>query len=336
MFKRLSLNDVIYYSGESDFVSFYLTKQKDLKNAMTQVSSSLNEMQSLLKSNKKAAAINLVNMIETEKNRIVDMSLVSSVGIFCSDNIFGFVELKSLDKTFATIADSFHIKPLLKEKQIQKEFYILSISGVAIKLFLVGDDGINLVETKVVETEDKAKKNHMVLKEIKNIVQEYLHISQVPLILAGSKPNVTEYESFVNYPYVLEEKIYCQPEKIALEELLVKADVLINKYLEIRFEKVLEDIQFCHKSKKSLSNFEEIYRAAMNGQVENLVIAEDYHLWGEVNSSDRSFRYYSHQQNEKDDDLLDDLSELVLKMKGKVWLMPKKRIQSDLMATLRW
>ena len=336
MIKKLSCTEVIYHSGSSEYISLYIERQEDINRASIKFASLLNGMKTLARNSNCDENIRLVSIIEQSRIQICEMLLNTGLGVFCTKNLFGFVELKTLDDSFMSIASSFHIKPLLRNRQSFLEYYILSVSGQAVKIFLSDSEELTLVETVIVEEMEKSKLEALQVKIIRDLLGKHFSQAQTPLILAGNKNTVSTLVTHIDYPYMLDDILTCSPEKVSTEYLIEKTLVIMERHQYALEQQVVDEMKFCYKAKKSLSNYEEILKAAVNGQVENLVIAKDYHLWGEIDKESLYVKYYDQQRNTRDDDLLDDLSEMVLKTKGKVWVMPKSKIEENLMATLRW
>ncbi len=77
-------------------------------------------------------------------------------------------------------------------------------------------------------------------------------------------------------------------------------------------------------------NLTEIARAAANGKVSKLFIAEDQQVWGKYNGKSGHLELSPCQLDHQDDDVLDDIAQTVLRKGGQVIItkiedLPKRR-----------
>lgn len=353
--KRLNFAEIIDASFPSQLcVSIYLPPFKDVSSSKerdAQLNSVLNEVKTL--SSQSALKIEERLMADLRKNVDQVRSLQNEHGVawFMSEKTSGYVPASWNQAPFAVVSDTFHVKPLFKDIQKKRPYYVLAMSAKGIKLFGLWQNGLRLVEFlqprgaakeggenfRGSHRNHKAKLKSSQIDLANRLILRHLNQSKDPLLVAGAGGTVASLRAELRYPFVLDQSVSCNPDTIGLEELYEKAKVVAEAHFEDVEEAILEEYRYCHKSKKSLSDIKQIVEAAIAGRIEHLIIAEDHQIWGVLDRQTGAIQYHAQQKNSRDDDVLDDLSELVYRHKGSVWVMPQKKLGKELVyATLRW
>src|SRR5690606_5669406 len=170
----------------------------------------------------------------------------------------------------AIVADSFHIKPLLRMVQSADEYHILAVSRQEAKLYHGNRDSLQEVElppdfprtlADVVDLDDKkrpqpvrthgaagatgrhgaASKNDLAKSDVEQffravdraMLQHYSRNLRLPVVLLALPENQGDFRRISHNPYLLAEGIEASPTAIGLEELRKRAwQVIEPRYLE--------------------------------------------------------------------------------------------------------
>jgi hypothetical protein len=227
----------------------------------------------------------------------------------------------SLPETFAeliTVADYFHIKPLLPLLGGDKRFYILALSQKEIRLLEGTRQNIQEIELESVpeslaealrydesgkqvrfragmagggdhsamvsghgaEIDDTKENLLKYFRLIDRGLHDLLRDERTPLILAGVEYLFPIYREANTYPRLIEEGIPGNPQGISAETLHRSAQKIVSPY----FQKTEQDAvaQYRQSSGTGLTSADlrEIVPAAVHGRVGILFVASDRQQWG--------------------------------------------------------
>jgi hypothetical protein len=176
-------------------------------------------------------------------------------------------------------------------------------------------------------------------RAIDNALWELLREEErAPLILAGVGYYHPIYRSVSRYPYVAEQGVEGNFEQASLDDIHTKVRPLVSELCRRREEEALREYGRLASRGQGIDNLHAIARAAVRGQVRQLLVAEGAHCWGMLDRANGTIVRHPIQQDTRDDDLLDDLAECVLVRRGEVLLIPAAQMPtaSPVAALLRW
>lgn len=351
--RRLEFEEILESSLPSKTcVSVYLPSVHHLDNYRAQNV----QMQSVMRTVKKLShhpnddsTLKIVDQFAEDCEAIKRLQQDHGVAWFSSEQISGFIPTQWQSPALAVVADSFHVKPLLREYQCNRPFHVLTLGQNHVKLFTRWNQNLQLVdqmsigqEERGILDEDRASLSKQRLRSLRiraanTMIHRSLSQSTTPLLLAGAQSSVLAVKKSLSYPYLLEQTIACNPDQITLQELQDRASQKSNDYFEFEEDQAIANSQYCYRSGKSLQNIREIAKAGVEGRIDQLIVAEDYHVWGELDRKTGAIQIRANQTNSKDGDLLDDIGEMVVKFKGSVWVVKQEKLGNrPLIATLRW
>jgi len=111
-------------------------------------------------------------------------------------------------------------------------------------------------------------------------LREVLGADQPPLVLAGVRPLQALYRAVSSYPNLLEAGIDGNPELIHPDELHRQAWAIAEPELRRGAASALGRYRELRGTGRTLSDPEEVHRAAAGGRVETLLVAESACAWG--------------------------------------------------------
>jgi hypothetical protein len=361
-------NDIIY-QVEGPFISLYQPTHRNFpenkqdsivyKNLLRSIENSLT------KKYEKDFAISLMKpFYELEKDEKFWNATSDGIAVLASKDKCVIYNLQGSVKEFATVANSFHIKPLITAFQSMENYQLLGLSRTNFTLYEGNRFGFSEIELpwdtpRTLEevlgeqvtdsyltkgsyggTGGHAIHGHGGAKpEMENdtekyfryvdrfVLENYSKLSKLPLILVSLKEYHSQFKAISNNPYLLEEgipKAYDSLEK----------DELTNKVLEIlkprNSEKIRNLVELYNKAQaESLgsSDLEQVSKAASESRIETLMIEENRIVPGKINYNTGKVKHGVLGDPECDD-VLDDLAELTLIRKGEVVILPKEMMPS--------
>ena len=342
--KQTTINEIIDSSLQSKIcVSVYLplnNSQKNLRESENQLKATKKQIKSLLGSLKDSEVSSIMEKFSRDFHTITKLQLKHGAAWFYSELTCGYIPINWNSDPFVVVADSFHIKPVLRDHQIHRPFYVLLVGAKSIRLFSNYSEFLTLIEVvdpQIIGSAIDSKNLKEITRCVEKLLSRHCSKSNAPLVLAGSKVLVSRIDEEISYPFKISPNISCRPDSILLEELYKKSHKISKDHYNFLEDKVINDYQYCNKSNAVISDIQKISHAAISGQIQNLVVAEDHHVWGILNKESGSIKFHNEQMNSTDDDLLDDISEIVHRHHGAVWVVPKEKLnKSPIYATLRW
>lgn len=247
----------------------------------------------------------------------------SPTGIFVTKGFAGFMNIPFDIKDLVVVADSFHVKPLIKWMQIEKPFYLLHFGSYQARLFQGELSGLK--ELEAIEYK-KAKSKDTSIAYLERGISTLISHSHMPLILSGDPSDTETFKNLSPYKWVLSDSINGVEAEKEISVLHKKALQILKPFLEHQ-EQVQIQKYWAAKLKNQVSaNLDEIIRLALKGEIKHLFINEKMNIWGQINYRSGQFVYHAKQIDAHDDDVLDDLAEIVMYHHGQVTVLPTHRM----------
>jgi hypothetical protein len=146
--------------------------------------------------------------------------------------------------------------------------------------------------------------------------------SGLPLLVAAVPENQAMFRAVAHNQNLLTAGIDHNPDALSLEQLRAQAWQAIEPFHRQRLAKLIEDFGTAKARGLASDNLEEAARAANAGRVGTLLVDADYQVAGVIDRQTGEPVYADPAAPGMADDLLDDLAELVLRMKGDVHVLP--------------
>lgn len=288
------------------------------------------------------------------------------LAIFSAPGFFKVVDLAETPKEMAIVADSFHTKPLQHYLQSTDRFHVLGLNRHEIKFFegnrhsLVEVELHPLVPSKMTdalgdEKTDKhinfassagvdgsmhhghgSKKDEIDIDAeryfravAEAIAKYYSKPSGLPLLLAALPEYHNLFHKVNKNPMLLEDGIKINSTSVSVDKLAALAwEIMEPEYLR----KQEELVSRYHQAKANSLGSEDIKEVAValvEGRVDTLIIEADRIIASRITNLVTGNLQNKDLSNPKVDDLLDDMSELAIRMGGQVTLLPEDQMPSE-------
>ena len=282
------------------------------------------------------------------------------VAVFCSPGMF---IAKHLDRTvpdIAIVADSFHMKPLLRNLQTLEAYHVLAITRERAWLYLGDRDGLHVVDlgpdvpmtindalgselterhfthlnsggmTRTVGHSTKQDEIDLDTERFfravdKSILEHASHPSGLPLILAGLPDQLSVFHSVSHNPNILLEGVTASPDGISHKELVKRAWEIMVPYVHAESIRTVEAYREAAPHNLGLDHVVPIAHAAIEGRIATLMVEAQRQVPGKIDSVTGEISFDDLDQPDIND-VLDDLAVLVLKKGGKVLVLASEHM----------
>lgn len=304
---------------------------------------------------------------ELEEDHDFWQHTLEGLAVLSCDGFFKTYRLQRPVPEIAVVADSFHIKPLLRIIQSSDRFQVLGLDRKKIRLFEGNRDAIDEVELaegfpatikdalgeELTEphstvasyggTSGPAAMHHghggkspEIDKDTerffrvidKAVYDHYSEPSELPLILASLPEYHSEFSKISSNKYLLERKIGKYPDSLEPDELRELAWEAFKPEYTSRLEKLIEQFGTANAHGNGSSDPADIGRAVAGGRVRTLLVDADRKVPGRY---DPEFGKIEERPIEDPgtDDLLDDLSEAAFRLGADLVIVPSDDMPVD-------
>lgn len=265
-----------------------------------------------------------------------------NIGIFKNRDFLRVITVPIEVELNCFVASTFHVKPLLKWIQMDQQFqligfgkdsaYLYSGSQQALRLLKVApyeEKFKNLLDQKSVK---KGKSKNIFINQIhslKNSFSEFTDGRDVTVFLAGHFEISKQFrESSKNLRFY--------PENVRIEF----TDKIVGKTVDqiraiqrlqckLNIDRNLTEFEYALTLNRTKHNLFSIAKAAVQGQVEKLLISEEVEIFGKLDRKNGDLKLHAADLDHEDDDVLDDIAQTVMSFGGEVIIAKKSEIPKN-------
>jgi len=300
---------------------------------------------------------------ELNDDKIFWNNTSNGLAVFASQNKCIVYNLHNPVNEFALVANSFHIKPLIKAFQSIENYQLLGLSRENFTLYqgnrlgfeeiainqdiprtmeqvlgnqlsdsylshgsYAGSGGPTMYHGHGGAKQEIDKDTEKYFRYVDSFVFEnYSKISKLPLVLVSLKENHSEFKKLSNNPYLIQEGINKSIESLDLDELQEKVRIIIDKINMEKIQKLTESYAKAEAGLLGSSDLVQVVKAAAEGRVETIFMEEDKIVSGKVNFKTGEIKFGNIESPDYGD-ILDDLAELVFLGGGAVIVLTKEKM----------
>lgn len=284
------------------------------------------------------------------------------LAIFSAPGFIKAIDLTEAPEEMANVADSFHTKPLQQHLQSTGRFHVLALSLHEVKLFEGNRHSLTEVELQSEVVEDTvdalgeemnenslngattgsfhfvqgSKKDELdgeiesYFRQVSTAVQEnYSKSSGLPLVLAALPEHHNLFQKVNKNPMLLEDGIKINPTAISAEKLATMAWEIIEPEFLRKQEELVGRYHQAKANGLGSEDIKEVAVALVEGRVDTLIIEADRIIASRITNLVTGNVQNKDLSNPKVDDLLDDMSELAMRMGGLVTVLPADQMPSE-------
>ncbi len=286
----------------------------------------------------------MYNLLEDTK---VLRNLKGNVGIFRSESSFRVLSLPiPVEKTFV-VATSFHVKPLLRWIQADREFLILGLNENSASLYQGNQHNLSLVDmvlfSSTIEHNEDHKFHLSYKEELEQSRQKKIKFNEAihwvndwlktlttdirpVLFVAGQKELTDVFLKDCTYKKTRPMPVWPSFEEYRIPEICATARSILKKNAQQDLEKALLEFYLADDLNLVNKNIFQIAKAAIKGRVKKLIIADGINIFGKLDNKSGGVSIHPTHLDHEDDDLLDDLAQEVLSHGGEVIVAPREDI----------
>ena len=290
---------------------------------------------------------------------------LDGLAVLATSDLFKVYRLQRPVAELAIVADTFHIKPLLRILQSSDRYQILGLNRHAMRLFEGNRDALDEVEpalgvprtiadvlvhesgepertirtygatatsasttrhgTNVKEDATDHETERFFRAVDRAVMDHHSHPSGLPLLLAALPEHHHLFRAVSHNPLLAPEAIDIYPDDLSLDALRERAWRLVEPYYLERLRHLVEAYGTATSRGLGTDDIPEAANAAAAGRIATLLIEADRQIPGTLDATTGAIKL-DELPNPEGDDLLDDLGERVLKTGGEVVIVPAGRM----------
>lgn len=288
---------------------------------------------------------------------------------------FDVYKLQRPVRPLAVVADTFHVKPLVRYLQSADRFQVLCLTRDHVKLYQgnrYGIDSLALGDMPATLTQalgDQLTEPHQSVftggsgkhgaaihhgsgsrkDEIdvdterffrvvdREVLARFSRPSKLPLLLVALAEHQPVFRQVSQNPYLLPHGVTVNPEALSHEELRREVWKVVEPQYHTRLARLCDEFHAARAHEKGSGDLSDVARAAVAGRVGTLLVENDRVLSGRLDLSTGAIQTAPLEHPEVGD-LIDDVAEEVLRRGGEVVVVPPERMptKSGVAATYRF
>ncbi|OQW48493.1 MAG: hypothetical protein A4S09_04760 [Proteobacteria bacterium SG_bin7] len=342
--KKISLKPLLE-SSEGIHLTVYLVNRGDLIDLKSQLRETLSEASESLHSaqtveERKKFLEPLETLLHDAR---IFKRMKGNVGIFRTKDSFRVLNVPVELERQCHVASSFHVKPLLRWMQLDREFLLLGLKADSAELYLGNQTSLQKVDAILFPEFFKEKEtinDYLSLKKSRQLrlkqdetfswlsewLEQVTQKSTPRLFLAGEKSLVDGLLKNLKYKNVTKNPVAHSFGNHNLRDVCQN----IRKTLKAEAKKTLEyalmEFRFAEELNFAKKNIFQIAKAAIQGRIKKLIIADGINVFGKVDKKTGGLAIHPADLDHEDDDILDDLAQTVLVSGGEVVVAPREEI----------
>jgi hypothetical protein len=256
-----------------------------------------------------------------EKVQGLDQGIVVFHSTEGFDGEVGFIKVQSSINDLVIVADSYHIKPLIRIRNNVRGFFVVTMSSRAINVLIENSGHLIKLDSyrnePGIDGTNKKDPNNFFLnasQELNKLFAAY----RLPIILAGVKDHIGHMKKLLNQSMLMSESIVGNVEKMKSIELQERVYKILTPHYEQQELGALRELDIAMAREHAITYLEDIAISAVCGKIKKLFVVENRFEWGSINKHTGEIFIAPRQVNAHDDDVLDDLCQIVLEKGGEV------------------
>ncbi len=287
------------------------------------------------------------------------------LAILATPKMFQVLELQRAVPELLVVAESFHVKPLLRITQSADRYQILCLNRHSAKLYEGNRDALDLVEMTDVPTtitealgaeltephqtvasygtgpsgagsamhhghgaktdEVDIDRDRFFRAVDRGVLEHHSRSSGLPLMLAALAEYHAPFRALSHNPNLVSGGITTNPDALDLDRLRTEAWQQMQPHYLARLERIMNDYRVALSREMGSEDLSEVARAAISGRVGMLLVEANREIPGRI-LHDTGKVIVGNSGEAGLDDALDDLAEMALRMKGEVIVVPSNRM----------
>lgn len=323
--KKTALKNLLE-SKDGIHLTAYLDNSRGVAQLSGQVRETLQVATEFLKSTMRPGEIErfLEPIRKLGRDKTLLKGMKGNIGLFRTPNSFRVLNLPVPVEQICVVATSFHVKPLLRWMQVDRDFLLLGLDNRGATLYQGSQQAFRFLDC-ISAGEERLRPEEVTLW-MKEWLIDLTRDNRPRLFLAGPQDLTQEIGKDLSYDFI-------HPSPLSETFRHDGASTLCQSVREILLHearRVLESalVEFYHAEDLKLGkrNIFQIAKAAIQGRVRKLIVADGINIFGKMDPQTGGLAIHPAGMDHEDDDLLDDLAQTVLAKGGEVIVAKRDEI----------
>lgn len=362
-------NEIIYET-EGPFISLYQPTHRhrpENKQDVIRFKNLIQEIENSLKQKypKKEISNLMKPLHDIAEDKVFWNYTNDGLAILANENKCVVYKLQRPVEEIAVVADSFHIKPLIRVFQSADRFYLLGLNRKEFKLYegtrygveeikfgedvpttikeVLGDDYTDSylspgsyggVGSQPMFHGHGSRKDEIDIDTERFfryvdrfVLENYSRPTELPLILVALDEHHSLFKEVSHNPFLIDNGVKSSFDTLSLKDLKENSWKVMEPFYLDKTKKLVDRYEFERSKFFGSDDIAQVALAANENRVDTLLIESDRVIPGKINKETGRLEEGDLEDPEVDD-LLDDLVEMVFRSKGHVVLLPKERMPS--------
>lgn len=277
------------------------------------------------------------------------------IAMFRTSDMFVTHHLDRPVPDLAIVANSFHLKPLLRLLETTDRYHVLTLTSERVRLYVGDRDGLSEVHLgpdvpltinealgrelgerhftrsnsgntprsiphTTIHDEEEIDLERFFRIVDRSVIQHASHPSGLPVILVGLPEQVSTFMRVKHNPNVLLESVGTFPESLDMKALVERSWSIMEPYIQRQSKHLIDNYHEHAAHARGLDHINDIATAAFAGRVETLMVDANKQVAGALDLTHERVDYDSTAQPASGD-VLDELALLVMQKGGKVLVL---------------
>ena len=262
---------------------------------------------------------------------------LDGLAVFGSPDSFRAYQLQRTVPELAVVADSLHVKPIVRFVQSADRYQVLCLSRQEAKLYEGNRDALDPIDladgiprTNAETLGDERDSNDVRFFRAvdRGVLDHHSRPSGLPLILVAMTENLEHFRRVSNNPLLMSDGVRFDPWSLSPDRLREEVWHVVQPHYLQRLAGLVENFQEARAKQLASGDLSDIAQAAVANRVGTLLVDADRQEPGTLDPTSGRINFDDLSQP-RVDDLLDDLAELVLTKGGEVVVVPADRMPTQ-------
>lgn len=214
-----------------------------------------------------------------------------SLAIFAGADRFETHRLPNHLQAMVEVSDRYHITPLLRAVTFPHAAWILALSQGSVRLLEVGPSGapeeVHVADLPHDAMESSGNKIHRAreaayARKVDSALRHVLTGSDLPLILAASKPMAALYRSVNTYPHLVTKREHSNPDTTSDAELADAARAILDEVYADQLVELAARFDELRSQGRTAVDISDLARLSTLGAVDTLLVDIDANVPGTI------------------------------------------------------
>jgi hypothetical protein len=339
--ERRSILEPLFHSQEGLHLSVYLVNRGDPNDVKSQLRRALNHARECLEPVLSEEALDkfLNPVLGLLADARVLQGVKGHIGIFRNEDSFRILSIPIEVEFLCTVATTFHVKPLLRWLQMDREFLLLGLEPGVFHLYQGSQHALRRLEIKrrpqpATQESPGASSSYRPHRELMQEVMDWLNewLTRVPnevrpkLYVVGESTLCGAAFKRLRVGRAVRLANYTSFHQTKLADMCQDIRRALRKEARQELERAFIEYRCAAEMNLTTSNMDQIAQAAIQGQVRKLIIADGMHIFGKLHPETGRLTLHPRDMDHEDDDILDDLAQTVLAHGGNVLVASRHQL----------